>query len=123
MRTALLAVTIMCVITTIPLQKKTMKIQFLGMRDGCPNTPKMWTSLHEALQELNWTIHVDWVDVVDLSREQDPRAGYGAPTILFNGMDLFGTEPEKSLDPSCRFYPGGVPTTQHIVARLRALAK
>jgi len=96
-----------------------MNIEFLGMKDGCPNTPKMWKSLNEALNELHWQLPVDSLDVNELSKDHDVRAGFGSPTILVNGKDLFGATPSESLDPACRYYRGGVPGTKEIVAKLR----
>lgn len=98
-----------------------MKIEFLGMKDGCPNTPKMWMSLNEALREMNWNITVDSLDVNELSRRRDVRAGFGSPTILVNGRDIFDASPSESLEPACRYYRAGVPGTKEIVIRLKAL--
>ena len=58
-------------------QGKKMKIEFLGMKDGCPNTPKMWISLRSAMRELNWKIPIDSLDLIELSKKEDVRAGYG----------------------------------------------
>lgn len=102
-------------------QDKTMKIEFLGMKDGCPNTPKMWMSLNEALRDLNWNIAFDSLDVNELSKQRDLRASFGSPTILINGKDIFGASPSESLEPACRYYRGGVPGTNEIVTRLKAL--
>jgi hypothetical protein len=104
-------------------QDKTMTIQFLGMKEGCPNTPKMWISLNEALRELRWNITVDSLDVFVLADQEDLRAGYGSPTILVNGTDLFDAPKPKSFNPACRFYRGGVPGTNDIIERLRRLGK
>jgi hypothetical protein len=123
MRRLFLTSAIILLINSMTAQPKSMTIQFLGMKDGCPNTPKLWSSLNEALNELGWSIRIDSLDLFELSRQKDNRAGYGSPTILINGSDLFGAEPNNSLDPSCRFYPEGVPNRPQIVARLRALNK
>ena len=105
----------------LPCQDKNMKIDFIGMEDGCPNTPKMWASLQEALHELHWKTAIDSLDLIDLSRKEDARAGYGSPTILVNGRDLFDVSPAKSFNPACRFYRGGVPGTKDIAAKLKSL--
>lgn len=110
-------------ISSLSGQDKKMKIEFLGMKDGCPNTPKMWISLNQALHELSWNIPVDSLDVNELSKKRDLRAGFGSPTILINGEDLFGVSPETSLEPACRYYRGGAPGTKEIVARLKAIKR
>jgi hypothetical protein len=102
-------------------QEKHMTIEFLGMKDGCPHTPTLWNALNRALRELNWDLAVDTLDVYELSRNQDRRAGYGSPTILVNGKDLFDAAPATSLDPACRYYRAGLPDTKSIVAKLRAI--
>jgi hypothetical protein len=98
-----------------------LKIEFLGMED-CPNTPQMWISLRAALKELKWTQLIERLDLIVLSKKQDRRAGFGSPTILVNGKDIFGSPFPESYDPSCRFYRGGVPGTKEIVAELKSLA-
>jgi len=107
-------------VTQLFSQGKTMKIEFLGMKDGCPNTPRMWSSLHEALRELGWNANIDSLDVNQLSKNHDPRAGFGSPTVLVNGKDLFGASPGTSTDPACRYYRGGVPGTNTILEKLKA---
>ena len=102
-------------------QDKKMKIEFLGMTTGCPNTPKMWKSLHSALHELNWSIAIDSLDLFELSNKEDVRAGYGSPTILVNGKDLFGAPLPTTFNPACRYYRGGVPGKKEIVAKLKLL--
>ena len=96
-----------------------MKIEFLGMKDGCPNTPKMWLSLQDAMRELRWNIPVDSLDLNELSEKKDIRAGYGSPTILINGEDLFGAERPTTYEPACRYYRDGIPATKELVAKLR----
>ena len=44
----------------------------------------------------------------------DPRLGWGAPTILVNGADLFGVQPSKNGSVSCRNWSGGLPTVDEI---------
>lgn len=118
MRYFLVAILVL-MISSLSAQDKKVRIEFLGMKDGCPNTPKMWKSLKEAMRELQWTIPIDSLDVHELSENQDQRAGFGSPTILVNGMDLFGISPAKSLDPACRLYRDGVPGTKEIIKKLR----
>ena len=98
-----------------------MKIEFLGIKEGCPNTPKMWHSLQKAMQELRWTIPVDSLELTKLSEEKDVRAGYGSPTILVNGKDLFGAPSPAKYDAAFRYYQSGVPGRKQIVEKLKAL--
>ena len=100
-----------------------MKIEFLGMKDGCPNTPKMWISFQSAMRELSWDIPIDSLDLIELSEKHDVRAGYGSPTILVNGKDLFGAPLPTTFDPSCRYYRAGVPGTKEIAAKLKAFKR
>ncbi len=58
-------------------------------RDGCPNTGIMQDRLETALQSLGWTTTFRVIDIGDLP-DSDPRGGYGTPTILCDGEDLFG---------------------------------
>jgi hypothetical protein len=100
-----------------------MKIEFLGMKEGCPNTPKMWHSLQKAMQELRWCIPVDSLDLKNLSEVKDLRAGYGSPTILVNGKDLFDASLPTTFDAACRYYEGGVPGRKRIFEKLKALKR
>lgn len=58
-------------------------------RDGCVNTPTLRQHLDEALRALG---HAGGYRVIDVDRlpATDPRGGYGTPTILYRGRDLFG---------------------------------
>ncbi len=54
----------------------------------------------------------------------DPRRGWPAPTILVNGVDLFGmaapTPGARAM--GCRLYEGGgAPSPERIAARLSAM--
>jgi hypothetical protein len=68
----------------------------------------MWTSLQAAMKELKWTQPIDRLDLIALSKKQDRRAGFGSPTILVNGKDLFGSPFPESYDPACRYYRGRI---------------
>jgi hypothetical protein len=100
-----------------------MNIEFLGMKEGCPNTPRMWASLQEALHILDWNLTVHWIDLSELSDRRDNRAGFGSPTVLVNGSDLFGATSGDSLEPSCRYYSTGVPGTKQILEKLVILSR
>jgi hypothetical protein len=58
-----------------------------------------------------------------LSEEKDMRAGYGSPTILVNGKDLFDEPLPSTFDPACRNYRGGVPGRKRIIEKLKALKR
>jgi hypothetical protein len=125
MKMPILITTIVMIVSTMSMnaQTKPLVIQFLGMQKGCPHTPKLRDSLTTALSMLGWDTKVESLDVFELSRRGDPRAGYGSPTVLVNGRDLLGAEPSSSLEPACRYYPGGLPTVVGIVSRLQELSK
>ena len=58
-------------------------------RDGCVNTARMRSSLDEALKAL--ALPTDYALInVDKLESSDRRRGYGTPTVLYNGRDLFG---------------------------------
>lgn len=82
-------------------------VEFLGF-DGCPNTPVLRERLVTALPHMNI---VD-VDLMAL-QEGDPRLGWGAPTILVAGKDLFHTLP-GGKHVSCRAWADGLPTADEI---------
>jgi hypothetical protein len=96
-----------------------MKIEFLFMQN-CPNVSPMWDSLQSALKELQLNQPIEKLDLNALSEKQDKRAGYGSPTILVNGKDLFGSPLHETYNPSCRYYPYGLPGTKQIIAKLKS---
>ena len=97
-----------------------MKIEFLAMQD-CPNMSIMWESLQVALKELHYNQPVDKLDLIALSEKQDKRAGFGSPTILVDGKDLFGLPFPETSNPSCRYYPNGPPNSEEIIAKLKSV--
>ncbi|HWP81758.1 MAG TPA: hypothetical protein VNN76_03780 [Bacteroidota bacterium] len=54
-------------------------------------------------------------------RKKDLRAGYGSPTVLVNGKDLFGAPVPSTYEAACRIYRGGVPGSKEILGKLKAL--
>jgi hypothetical protein len=70
-------------------------------REGCSNTGIMKSRLAAALRSLQWPADYRVIDLDDLP-QSDPMRGYGTPTILYDGRDLFGL-PEPTL-------PDGPPT-------------
>jgi hypothetical protein len=81
----------------------------------------MWESLQAALKELQYNQPIENLDINALSEKQDKLAGYGSPTILVNGKDLFGSPFPDTFNPSCRYYPNGLPNTRDIVSKLRSI--
>jgi len=65
-----------------------MSIVFLGSAT-CPHTPAMFENLAAALEKKGLRPAVETIDVSTLP-DDDPRLGYGVPTVLVNGRDLFG---------------------------------
>lgn len=63
-------------------------IQFLT-RDGCVQTDRMRANLDAALKRVSWPTSYAITDA-DTLDAKDPKRGYGTPTVLLNGIDLFG---------------------------------
>jgi hypothetical protein len=97
-----------------------MKIEFLQMH-GCPNISEMWQSLQSAINDLKLHPQINILDLDELSDQQDTRAGFGSPSILVNGNDLFGAALPSTYHPSCRFYPKGLPDKNEIIIKLKFL--
>jgi hypothetical protein len=87
-------------------------VEFLGF-DGCPNTPE----LRKRLVVAEPNIKIVDVDLMGLA-SSDARLGWGAPTILINGQDLFGVEPSGG-NVSCRNWSKGLPTVEEIIVALQ----
>ena len=89
-------------------------VEFLGF-EGCPNTPELRSRLVEADSSL---------EIIDVNlmtlKDDDPRLGWGAPTILVNGEDLFGLQASEHGSVSCRNWGDGLPTTAEIRVALEA---
>jgi len=83
-------------------------IELLGF-EGCPNTPILRQRLHEALPQA----HIIEVDLMQLENN-DPRLGWGAPTILVDGVDLFDSPPNQGGNVSCRNWSKGLPEVEEL---------
>ena len=57
-------------------------------RDGCVNTTTMRANLDAALKALALPNEYQFIDA-DTLAASDPRGGYGTPTSLYGGRDLF----------------------------------
>lgn len=64
-------------------------------REGCVNTTTMRANLDDALNKLGLSRQYQFVDA-DTLKPSDPRGGYGTPTVLYDGRDLFDM-PEPSV--------------------------
>lgn len=87
--------------------------------DGCPNTPPLLESARRAVARLGDPWELVRVDLEALP-DDDPRRGYGSPTILLGGEDLFGLPAPSTSALSCRHYPGGLPTAEAVIDAVRA---
>ncbi len=85
-------------VQTARAKKPKMKLTFLT-REGCPNTPKVRANLDAAIKKLKLPVKYEVLDIGKLPKN-DARTGYGTPTVLLNGKDLFGLPiPKKSSAP------------------------
>lgn len=66
-------------------------------RDGCVNTTTMRARLDAALSSMGLPTDYQFIDA-DALPNSDARAGYGTPTVLYRGRDLFGLA-EPSVPP------------------------
>jgi hypothetical protein len=83
-------------------------VEFLGF-EGCPNTPELRTRLTQAEPNMR----IVEVDLMGLA-SSDARLGWGAPTILVNGKDLFGMIAANIGSVSCRNWSSGLPSVVEI---------
>ena len=74
-----------------PPEKGTMKDLVFLTREGCVNTVTMRANLDVALKALGLPDDYQFIDA-DTLASSDPRGGYGTPTVLHQGQDLFGME-------------------------------
>ena len=87
----------------------------------CPNVSAAREQLRRAFAHIGQP--ATWSEY-DISMDEVPlhARGFGSPTILVDGRDVMGTEPNAGS--SCRIYAGsdvrGVPPLDAVVARLRA---
>jgi len=64
------------------------RIEFLG-RSDCPHSPAMKKNLVSAIETSGIDKKYKYIDLASLPIE-DYRRGYGTPTVLIKGEDLFG---------------------------------
>lgn len=90
--------------------------------DGCPNTPGFVEATEQAAARLGAGWRVELVDLQSLP-EDDLRRGYGSPTVLLDGRDLFGAPDPTSASLNCRHYPRGNPTADSIARAAEAFRR
>ena len=71
-----------------PSDKPSMKNLVFLTRQGCVNTVTMRENLDEALKALALPNDYQFIDA-DTLQPSDGRGGYGTPTVLYEGRDLF----------------------------------
>lgn len=77
---------------------KPVDITFLT-RSDCPKSAEALEHLRQALSEQDVRATVTTIDLGELPA-QDNRTGYGTPTILVEGADLFGRESPGPTSPT-----------------------
>jgi hypothetical protein len=70
-------------------------IEFLG-RSDCIHSPKMEKNLVSALETSELEKKYKYIDLASLPAV-DYRRGYGTPTVLINGGDLYGKSKPKPI--------------------------
>lgn len=100
--------------------QNSIRIEFIGLH-GCPNAAPMLRSLKGAMRSLGMHVRIIQHDEKELAQRDDLRSGFGSPTILVNGADLFGLPTPPSAGMSCRYYPNGLPGIDQIKVRLQVI--
>ena len=71
-----------------PIDKPSMEQFVFLTRQGCVNAVTMRENFDGALKSLGLSSQYQFIDA-DTLAPSDPRAGYGTPTVLYAGRDLF----------------------------------
>jgi len=95
--TAILQLLVACGSPPVPDTQPSMHISFLT-REGCASTPVMLERIKAALTATGIRASMTVVDVGSLEVD-DPLTGYGTPTVLVGGFDLFGVPLPKPAPP------------------------
>jgi len=74
-----------------------LEVTFLT-RAGCPGSPRMLENLRAALAETSTAYELHVLDLGDLAAS-DHRTGYGTPSVLVGGLDLFGRSRPEPATP------------------------
>ena len=67
-------------------------------RDGCANTTIMRENLDAALRAMGRSAGYTVIDL-DKAAAGDVRGGFGTPTVLYQGRDLFGMSIPAQANP------------------------
>ena len=86
---------------------------------GCPITERVRLALHEVAGDRSPVLPIHETNLETLA-DDDPRLGWGSPTILVDGLDLFEISPDETPALRCRLYPAGTPDAATIAAALGA---
>ena len=97
---------------------KPVKIQFQHF-EGCPNSPKLLKSLKEALQEFKETDYIFKEILIEDNSDAQKYKFLGSPTILLNNKDMMGLPFPEVSSLACRFYPGGLPSKETIIDKIK----
>ena len=81
-----------------PSGSASLELQFLTRKD-CKRTPLMRERLVEVRQALEFELDVTFVDV-DAMPAEDFRTGFGTPTLLIRGQDLFDKPRPEPATPT-----------------------
>lgn len=100
-----------------------MKVQLLAFA-GCPNAAPTRLLLTQVLRALRVEASIEEIDTATESCPVALRR-WGSPTVLINGVDVEGGEPDGG---GCRVYRSatgmsGVPTEESLVAAIRRSAE
>lgn len=74
-----------------PAETPSMKTVVFLTREGCVNTVTMRANLDDALRALALPNDYQFINA-DTLKGSDPRGGYGTPTVLYAGRDIFGMD-------------------------------
>ncbi|MBC96556.1 MAG: hypothetical protein CME63_02330 [Halobacteriovoraceae bacterium] len=97
-----------------------LNVEFIFDKD-CPNVKASRANLMKAFSNIN--LNARWKE---WDRNSDVAPVYvkkhGSPTILINGVDIMGVEPESDAN-CCRLYEGsGIPSIELISSKLMEAA-
>lgn len=98
-----------------------MHIEILGF-PGCPMTPEIERSVRAACKAVAGDALITSIDLSQLDGA-DSRLRWAAPTVLIDGVDLFGAAPAAQPGLACRVYSGGLPDAEAVLLRVSARAK
>ncbi len=81
--------------------------------EDCPNHEILRNNLYSAIKGIEDKVEITEVIVNDIEMAKKIKFR-GSPTLLIDGEDLASMpEPDETL-LSCRFYLGGIPSTEEI---------